>query len=91
MYRGAVNVATAMVNEFRRFIADVPRHMSEIDVIHAIIEHAGVVPQRVQLSTSTDISNSCYGIAHFNTAADALWLWSIGMRWPDGTSSHVRP
>ena len=86
-----MNIATAMVDAFRRFISDVPRHLREADVVEAIMAHAGVIPQRVLVRNSTGTSNSCYGIAHFSSAADAAWLTSIGMRWEDGTVSDVRP
>ena len=52
-----------MVDAFRRFISDVPRHLREKVVVDAIVAHAGVVPQRVLVRNNTGTGNSCYGIA----------------------------
>ena len=75
----------------RRFLGDIPLHLTELDVIDAIVAHAGVRPQRVLIRNSTGDSNSCFGIVHFHSPQAAAWLSEVGMVWADGRVSTVRP
>ena len=75
----------------RRFLGDIPLQLTELDVIDAIVAHAGVRPQRVLIRNSTGDSNSCFGIVHFHSPQAAAWLSEVGMVWADGRVSTVRP
>ena len=75
----------------RRFLGAIPPHFSESEVIDAIVVHAGVRPQRVLIRNGTGESNSCFGIVRFQSSQHASQFSEVGMQWPNGQLSPIRP
>ena len=86
-----VSCTMAAVDDFRKFIGDVPPDLSERECIARIKAYSGVEPTRVLIRQGTGMNTtSVFAIAHFRSRAYADAFQRTGMQWTGGTTSDVR-
>ena len=86
-----VSCIMAGLDDFRKFIGDVPPDLSERGCIARIKAYIGVELTRVLIRQGAGMNTtSCYAIAHFRSRAYADTFQRTGMQWTGGTTSDVR-